>query len=180
MTQAHPSAVVNRNRFRIWFLAIAVTGFLADLGTKELALRHLANRPQPPSFFAGWLSFPVVANPGAAFSMGTSLTWVFTLLALVAFFGLIIFGLVRLSSWFPTVVCGLLLAGVSGNLADRLFREPGFFHGHVIDFISVKHFAVFNVADVWISVAAGLLVILVIAESCRAGRGSDQGNQVSS
>jgi len=57
---------------------------------------------------------------------------------------------------------GLLLAGVSGNLNDRLTREPGPFHGHVIDFLQVPWFAVFNVADIWITFAAVTVIWLTM------------------
>ena len=58
------------------------------------------------------------------------------------------------------IVLGLLLGGVLGNLADRLFRDPGFAVGHVVDFIHVQGFAVFNVADSAVVCGAILLVVL--------------------
>lgn len=51
---------------------------------------------------------------------------------------------------------------MSGNLFDRLFREPGPFHGHVIDFLQVPWFAVFNVADIWITFAAVTVIWLTM------------------
>ena len=50
--------------------------------------------------------------------------------------------------------------GITGNLADRLFREPAPFHGHVIDFIQLPYFAIFNVADIFITGAAVLVIWL--------------------
>ena len=67
---------------------------------------------------------------------------------------------VRHPGW--AVATGLLLAGVSGNLFDRLTREPGAFHGHVIDFLQVPWFAVFNVADIWITFAAITVIWLTM------------------
>ena len=55
---------------------------------------------------------------------------------------------------------GGLLGGVLGNLFDRLFREPGFGTGHVVDFISVPNFAIFNIADSAICVCMALIVFL--------------------
>ena len=66
---------------------------------------------------------------------------------------------VRHVGW--AVAEGFLLAGVTGNLADRLFREPGPFHGHVVDFIQLPSFAIFNVADMFITAAAVLIVWFV-------------------
>lgn len=97
-------------------------------------------------------------NPGAAFSMGTDHTWIFTIIQTVVLcVGL--FYLTRLGgSWLWTLGVGGLIGGVAGNLTDRLFRPPslvdGRFHqfgqGHVVDMIAVPHFAVFNVADSFI------------------------------
>jgi signal peptidase II len=57
---------------------------------------------------------------------------------------------------------GLLLAGIVGNLADRIFRDPGPFHGHVVDFIQLPHWPVFNVADICINVAAALILLQAV------------------
>ena len=65
----------------------------------------------------------------------------------------------RLGSLGWAVALGLLLAGVAGNLTDRLFREPGPLRGHVIDFLMLPHWPVFNVADICINVAAGLILL---------------------
>ena len=65
----------------------------------------------------------------------------------------------RLGSRLWAVALGLLLAGVGGNLTDRLLREPGPLRGHVIDFLMLPHWPIFNVADMCINVAAGLILI---------------------
>ena len=59
-------------------------------------------------------------------------------------------------------VAGLVLGGVFGNLSDRIFREPGFLYGHVIDWIEVPNWPIFNVADSSISIAAGIAILLTI------------------
>jgi signal peptidase II len=60
------------------------------------------------------------------------------------------------------VALGLLGAGVAGNLADRLFRTPGIFRGHVVDFLELPYWPVFNVADMCISGAAVMIIILAM------------------
>ncbi|MCW2846585.1 MAG: peptidase signal peptidase, partial [Marmoricola sp.] len=60
------------------------------------------------------------------------------------------------------VALGLLLAGVTGNLVDRIFRAPGPFRGHVVDFFALPNWPVFNVADICIDVAGALFVILLL------------------
>ena len=61
-----------------------------------------------------------------------------------------------------TVALGLVIAGILGNLTDRLFRPPGFLHGHVVDFLQLPNFAIFNVADMCITFAAVTIVWLVV------------------
>jgi signal peptidase II len=56
----------------------------------------------------------------------------------------------------------LVLGGVLGNLTDRIFREPGFLQGHVIDWIQLPRWPVFNVADSAIVIAAVMAIILTI------------------
>lgn len=57
---------------------------------------------------------------------------------------------------------GLMLAGIAGNLTDRLFRAPGPLRGHVVDMFQFPHFAIFNVADVFITAAAGLIILIAL------------------
>ena len=60
------------------------------------------------------------------------------------------------------VALGLILAGALGNLVDRVVRSPGFGRGAVVDFIDVKYFATFNIADSCITCGAVLAVLLVL------------------
>ena len=62
--------------------------------------------------------------------------------------------------------------GALGNLLDRIFREPGFLRGHVVDFIQLPYWAIFNVADMAVVCSAVLIVILTLrAFRCVAGLG---------
>lgn len=97
-------------------------------------------------------------NPGAAFSMGTDYTWVFTLI-MIGVLGYVAFKSRELGgSWLWTLGLGGLVGGVAGNLTDRIFRAPSlteegfnsFGQGHVVDFIAVPNFAIFNIADSFI------------------------------
>ncbi|EXF25180.1 lipoprotein signal peptidase [Nesterenkonia sp. AN1] len=97
-------------------------------------------------------------NPGAAFSMGTDYTWVFTLI-MIGVLGYVAFKSRELGgSWLWTLGLGGLAGGVAGNLTDRIFRAPSlteegfnsFGQGHVVDFIAVPNFAIFNIADSFI------------------------------
>ena len=71
----------------------------------------------------------------------------------------------------------LLLGGALGNLTDRLFRGPSFAMGHVVDFIQLPNFAIFNIADSAISVGAGCLVIDAFRESGKRPKGEVERRQ---
>jgi signal peptidase II len=151
---AEPAAPTNH---RVVFVLVAVAAYAVDLGTKLLAVAHL-NPDEPKNVVGSLLRLDLVRNPGAAFSTGTSYTLLLSLIALVAAGVVIRFGR-RLGDRTWAVALGLLLAGVCGNLTDRVFRQPGVLRGRVVDFLELPHWPVFNVADMLID-AAVLLVIL--------------------
>lgn len=109
------------------------------------------------------LQLHFVRNPGAAFSLASGMTWIFSIIAT----GVVVFivwfaGRIRSIAW--SVVFGLLLGGVLGNLTDRLLREPGFGVGQVVDFISTPWLipAIYNVADICIVTSMAIFMILTI------------------
>jgi signal peptidase II len=85
----------------------------------------------------------------------------------------------RLRSTGWAIGLGFLMAGVLGNLTDRLFRSPGVFRGHVVDFIQLPNWPIFNVADVCINIAAGVIILQAVrgvsidGSRSRAGRSDD-------
>ncbi|QBR74500.1 signal peptidase II [Microbacterium sediminis] len=158
---------------------LAVLVLAADQFSKQLVLQHLEPGVAVP--VAGEaLQFVLVFNPGAAFSLGEGVTWIFTIaMAIVA--GVIVFlAATRVRSRLWAVVLGLLLGGVLGNLADRLFREPGFAVGHVVDFILTPwmwfwtpNAAIYNVADIFIvGGMAAVALLLVIGIELDGTRGA--------
>lgn len=109
------------------------------------------------------LQFHFVKNSGAAFSLGTNVTWIFSIVAAAVVVFIVIYAR-RIHSFGWGILFGLLLGGTLGNLTDRLFREPSFGQGHVVDFVQVYGFpAIFNVADSAICISMALFVILTIA-----------------
>ena len=109
------------------------------------------------------LQWQFVRNPGAAFSLASGMTWIFTILAAGVITFIVWFARrIRSIAW--ALVFGLLLGGVLGNLTDRLLREPSFGLGHVIDFISTPWLipAIYNVADIAIVSSMVLFMILTI------------------
>jgi signal peptidase II len=107
------------------------------------------------------LNLRYIRNSGAAFSIGENITWVFAL-AMAVVSVVIIIQARRLGSRWWAIACGMLLGGALGNLTDRLFRDPYFGMGHVVDFIAVQHFAIFNVADSSIVGSVILICILTL------------------
>jgi signal peptidase II len=144
-------------RHRLLFAVVALAAYAVDLGTKLLAVARL-EPDDPKDVVGGLLRLDLVRNPGAAFSTGTSYTLILSVIAVLAAGVVIRFGR-RLGDRTWAVALGLLLAGVCGNLTDRVFREPGFLRGHVVDFLELPHWPVFNVADMLIDAAVLLIVI---------------------
>jgi signal peptidase II len=143
-------------------LAIVASGVYAvDQVTKYFVVANLTERVRVP-FIGELLQFQFVKNSGAAFSLGEGMTWIFSIVATaVAVFILIFARRIRSTGW--AVLFGMLLGGNLGNLTDRLFREPSFGQGHVIDFLQLYAFpAIFNIADVAIVASMGLFIILTL------------------
>jgi signal peptidase II len=161
-------------RRRAWaVLALTTTlAIVADLITKTLAIHHLAGQDSV-RLLGGAVYLTFTRNAGAAFSIGTGHTWVFPIVALVVT-GIIAVLARRLASLPWAIAIGLILGGAWGNLGDRLFREPGPFRGHVVDFISVfgdagERFPIFNVADSALTCGVVLAIILELTGRRRDG-----------
>jgi signal peptidase II len=149
-------------RPRSWKLtAVFVVVGLVVLGldqlTKVLALRHLTPG-DPVDVIGTFLRFNLIRNPGAAFSLGSDFTPVISTIQILVAIAVVWFSR-RLGSAGWAVAFGFLFGGAVGNITDRVFREPSPFHGHVVDFLQLPHWAIFNVADMAVTSAAVLLVI---------------------
>jgi signal peptidase II len=158
-TDPHPTGNPSSRRARLTllFAAVAATAYVVDLVTKLLAVSQLSGRPDV-DVVGELLVLHLTRNAGAAFSTGTEYTVALTCVAMVAVL-VVVWLSRRVGSVGWAVALGLLLAGVCGNLTDRLFRSPGPMRGHVIDFVMLPHWPVFNVADMCINVAAVLILI---------------------
>jgi signal peptidase II len=144
--------------------AVAVFVVVADVAAKAIVVSRMPGHA-PIRLLGGLLTITLTRNGGAAFSIGTSMTIVFTAIAL----GVIVYILraarnLRSIGW--AIALGLLLGGATGNLLDRIFRAPGLFQGHVVDWIELPHWPVFNLADSAI-VCAGVLVVLLALRGIR-------------
>jgi signal peptidase II len=143
-------------------VGVAITVYGVDQLSKYFVVTTLAEGEVVP-VLGTVLQWQFVRNPGAAFSIASGMTWIFTLLAAGVITFIVWFARrIRSIAW--ALVFGLLLGGVLGNLTDRLFREPGVGIGHVIDFISTPWMlpAIYNVADIAIVSSMVLFMILTI------------------
>lgn len=140
----------------------------ADQFTKFLALENLPYQV-PVVVWGDFLQFYLTRNPGAAFSLGEGVTWVFTIVLAAAAVTIVVLAATRLRSLAWAIVLGLLLGGILGNLTDRLLREPGFLIGHVVDFINTPWMwlgfnpAIYNVADIFIvTMMIGVAILVFV------------------
>jgi signal peptidase II len=141
---------------------VAVSALVLDQLSKYLVVSSMTEGERVP-VLGEFLVLFYVRNPGAAFSFAEGATWIFSLLAAAVSVTIIVLAR-RIRSKLWAVVFGLLLGGVLGNLTDRLFREPSFGLGHVVDFISTPWMlpAIYNVADMAIVVSMAIFILLTI------------------
>lgn len=146
------------------YAIVAVLGLAADVVTKIVVVDRLAPA-DPVRLLGGLLTLRLIRNPGAAFSLGEGYTFIFALLSVVVLCFVLIHLVPRLGHAGWAVALGLLSAGVAGNLTDRLFRAPGFLRGHVVDFLQLPYWPIFNVADICITGAAIFILLLSVVKS---------------
>jgi signal peptidase II len=142
---AGSAGAARSGKFLLVLAACAAFAYLFDQLTKFWVVSTMVEGQVTP-VLPPLLSWHFIRNPGAAFSIGENHTWLFSIvMAVVA--GAILFHARRVRSIWWSIALGFLLGGALGNLTDRLFREPSFGMGHVVDFIAFPNFAIFNIAD---------------------------------
>lgn len=138
---------------------MALLVFLFDYASKELAIRFLSDGSI--DVIGNLLRFNLVYNPGAAFSLASNATIFLSVFAISVAVVIFYYGRkVKSTPW--AVALGLALGGIFGNLADRIFREPGMLRGEVVDWIQLPNWPIFNIADSAVVCAAVLVTILSI------------------
>ena len=137
-------------------LGLVVSIVLLDQLTKAWVVASLADGPL--SIIGDRVELRLSRNPGGAFSILTGFT---PLLAVLAAIVAIVLVRVAQRAKDPVMVVALslVLGGALGNLADRLFRAPGFLRGEVVDFVRIGAFPSFNVADSAVTIGAVLLLL---------------------
>ncbi len=133
--QAARGKALNKQRWGVGLFAggLGLTMLAIDQLIKIASVAYLEPGRRVP-LVGDLLGLNLIRNPGAAFGMGAGVTIVFSIFAILA-----------------TLGCLVALT--------RITQPPAKLHGHVIDMFQVPNFAIFNWADVCITVAAGLIII---------------------
>ncbi|MFL6054558.1 MAG: signal peptidase II [Actinoallomurus sp.] len=139
-------------------VAVAAAALALDAISKVIVVALLQDHA-PIKVIGGLLTLRVLRNSGAAFNIGNGMTYVFTVIATAVVVAILRYAR-RLRSLPWAVTLGLLLGGALGNLADRMLRSPGPLRGHVVDWIELPHWPVFNLADSAIVCGGALAVVL--------------------
>lgn len=179
MTKSETQVVQSpaRSRRIALFVAVAVVALALDVVSKVLVVANLPELHRPVRILGGAIYLDQTRNSGAAFSLGTGFTVILSVIALAVVAVIVrTAGRMRSTGW--AVALGLVLGGALGNLTDRIFRSPGVFRGHVVDWISLfgpdgQHWPIFNLADSAIvcgAILAGLLAVFGIDLDGRPAR----------
>lgn len=122
-----------------------------------MAIKFLSDGPI--NIIGSFLRLKLAFNPGAAFSLASEATIFLTAFA-IGFAGVIFYFGRKVKSTPWAIALGLALGGIFGNLADRIFREPGRLQGEVVDWIALPNWPIFNIADSAVVCAAILVMVL--------------------
>jgi signal peptidase II len=141
-------------------VGVATIWFLLDQATKALAVLGLPEDGRV-GVDLGLMDLRLVRNENAAFDIPGLFPGFFLLITAIV--------VVLIARALPTTdrlslaaAYGLVAGGALGNVADRIFRAPGFPDGAVIDFLDLRWWPVFNLADVGIVVGAVSVVVLLM------------------
>ena len=153
MRDLRPKELIRRYLLAV---GLAISVVIVDLLTKRLASIELVD--QPIEIIPDFLSLIYVENPGAAFSLLPGAGPFVGLAAIAVAIG-VLWSLRKERPTLEVVAFGLIVGGAIGNLVDRIFRGDGFLDGKVIDWIDLWWIPTFNIADMAITVAVGLLLV---------------------
>ena len=154
----------------LWLAVIVVTVFLDQL-TKYLTILHLKPIDTLP-IIEDVFHLTYVENTGAAFGMMKDARWIFMITSTVAIIGILGYMIRRTwiqkkkMPWMEALSLSLILGGGIGNMIDRTTL------GYVVDMIDCRfiNFAVFNVADSFVCIGAGLMILYLILETVKESR----------
>lgn len=143
------------------FVCLTALAIALDQISKALAQVTLADGQRHP-LFGSLLGLRLLRNPGASLGLGSDVTWIISLIAILVCL-VIIYLLFKTTSMLWTVVLSLIFSGAAGNLIDRVAYAQGFLDGSVVDFLDYG-WSVGNIADIYLTVAALAVLILILAD----------------
>jgi signal peptidase II len=156
LTERRRASPLGRAHNTRWVLAAILLIVAADQATKSWAVNALADGPH--HLIGNTVEFELTRNGGSAFSRFQGMTPILAVGAIIV--TIVLTRVLRATTdWVLVCALTLVLGGALGNLADRIFRAPGFLRGHVVDFVAVGWWPVFNVADSCITIGGVLLVL---------------------
>ena len=166
--RTHPG----RTLITVTTVGIAAIWLLLDQATKVLAVELLESRGRVIDL--GFMDLNVIRNSGGAFGL-PGLPGMFVVVTIVVIF-LVARAIPNTDRLSLAVTYGLVCGGALGNVADRLFRAPGFPSGAVVDFFDLRWFPIFNIADIGIVCGAGAIAVImtIIDREERAAAATDQ------
>lgn len=146
----------------ISFISIAV------LTAVDQVIKFVVERYLQPigsvEFINGFIGWNYVRNTGAAFgSFSQSTTLLSIVTGIVILAGIVLIATKKIKSKFYLTCAVMVISGGLGNLIDRVLK------GYVVDFIEVQFtdFAVFNFADILVTVGAIAIMIYVVVDMFR-------------
>lgn len=141
-----------KNKGMPYLIPIASVVFILDRLTKFLVLKYMV-RGQEIKIIPGVLHLVLVMNRGAAFGLLGRMAPLVILFSVAAVLCIIFYlGHKKAPDKVLSVALAAILGGALGNLTDRIL------YGHVIDFIDLRVWPVFNVADSFITIGAAILI----------------------
>ena len=150
---------------RLVFAVGLLSAWALDVATKVWAATSLTDRTI--ALVGGRLLLRESRNTGAAFSIGAGQTVLISLVGIVVVSAILLHQR-RVTSRAAAAGWGLVAGGATGNLTDRLLRDPGPLRGGVVDWIDLGWFPSFNAADSAITIGAVLLLLATVRDERRA------------
>lgn len=138
------------------YILIIIAGIVLDRITKIYAVKHFISYPHSGSL----INLTYLENRGAAFGILQDKRILFVILTIAIVLYLLYYFITNLKSnpLVLNIAFSLIISGALGNFYDRLFQ------GYVVDFIEFAFvdFPVFNIADIFVTVGCGLLIIYIL------------------
>lgn len=167
----------SKQKKRISMVLIVLFGVLLDQLSKILVVSNLdyIKENEPITLIKRLINLTYTENRGAAFGMLDDHRWIFMSVSIVAIIGMMVylFGFSK-EGWTFQIGLSLIVSGGIGNMIDRIAL------GYVVDMLEFDfmEFAIFNVADSFVCIGAGLVILMLIIELIKESKKNDKNQEV--